>query len=60
MTMKYGVSNLAVIPLRKQPSHTSEMVSQLLFNERYEVLDEQPGWYLIKTEEDHYEGWIQG
>ena len=51
---------MAVIPLRKQPSHTSEMVSQLLFNERYEMLDEQPGWYLIKTEEDHYEGWIQG
>ena len=58
--MKYGICNLSVIPLRKEGSHTSEMVSQLLFNELYEVLDEKPGWYLIKTDEDHYEGWIQG
>ena len=58
--MKFGICNLAVIPLRKESSHTSEMVSQLLFNELYKVLDEKPGWYLIQSEEDQYEGWIQG
>ena len=58
--MRHGLCDLAVMPLRKEPSHTSEMVSQLLFNEVYEVLDEKPGWYLVKTEEDGYEGWIQG
>ena len=58
--MSYGICNLSVIPIRKEGSHTSEMVSQLLFNELYEVLDEKPGWYLIQTDEDHYEGWIQG
>lgn len=58
--MRYGLCTMAAMPLRKEPSHTSEMVNQLLFNEMYEVLDEKPGWYLVKTEEDRYEGWIQG
>ena len=58
--MSYGICDLSVIPIRKEPSHTSEMVSQLLYNEMYVVLDEQPGWYMIKTCEDQYEGWIQG
>ena len=57
--MKYGICNLSVMPIRKEGSQTSEMVSQLLYNELYEVLDEKPGWYLIKTLEDQYEGWIQ-
>ena len=51
---------MSVIPVRKEGSHTSEMVSQLLYNELYKVLDEKPGWYLIQSEEDQYEGWIQG
>ena len=58
--MKYGKCDLSVMPIRKEGSHTSEMVSQLLFNELYEVLDEKPGWLLIKTDVDQYEGWIQG
>ena len=59
-TMSYGICDLSVMPIRKEPSHTCEMVSQLLYNEFYEVLDEKQGWFLIKTKEDQYEGWIQG
>ena len=58
--MNYGICGLSVMPLRREGSHASEMVSQLLFNETYEVLDEKPGWYLIRSTEDQYEGWIQG
>ncbi len=58
--MNYGICDLSVIPIRKEGSHTSEMVSQLLYNEMYEVLDEKPGWKLIRTMSDQYEGWIQG
>ncbi|MBR6879142.1 MAG: C40 family peptidase [Bacteroidales bacterium] len=58
--MSFGICDLPVIPIRKGGSHTSEMTSQLLFNELYEVLDEIPQWTLIRTEIDHYEGWIQG
>lgn len=59
-TMNYGICDLSVMPVRKEGCHSSEMVSQLLYNELYEVLDEKPGWYLIKSLEDQYEGWIQG
>ena len=58
--MSFGKCDLAVIPIRKEASHTSEMVSQLLYNELYEKIDEKPGWDLIRTEIDRYEGWIQG
>ena len=58
--MSFGICDLSVIPIRKEAGHTSEMVSQLLYNELYEVLDEHNNWKLIRTEIDHYEGWIQG
>lgn len=58
--MNYGICDLSAMPVRKEGSHTSEMVSQLLYNELYEVLDEKPGWVLVRTLEDQYEGWIQG
>lgn len=58
--MYHGICDLSLIPIRKEASHTSEMVSQLLFNELYEVQDEKAGWLLIRTELDQYEGWIQG
>lgn len=60
MAMSYGFCDLSVMPVRKEGSHTSEMVSQLLYNELYEVLDSKPGWFLVKSLEDQYEGWIQG
>lgn len=57
--MNYGICNMAVMPLRSEESHASEMVSQLLFNEVYEVLEMKPEWIHIKTDLDQYEGWIQ-
>ena len=42
--MNYGISLLSIIPMRKEPREQSEMVSQLLFGECYQVLDETDGW----------------
>ncbi|HLP20877.1 MAG TPA: SH3 domain-containing protein, partial [Chitinophagales bacterium] len=56
--MKYGIASLSIIPLRKEPAHRSEMVSQLLFGETYEVIQEQNNWMLVKCSYDGYEGWI--
>lgn len=56
--LKAGICNLPVIAMRAQPSEKSEMVSQLLFGETYDVLDFQPKWALIHTHFDAYEGWI--
>jgi hypothetical protein len=57
--MKYGISVLGVIPLRKEPSHRSEQVSQLLFGETYEVIGSQESWLQVKCNYDGYEGWIE-
>ena len=57
--MTYGICNLSAIALRKEARHSSEMVSQLLFNETYTVLDKTHEWVLIQTHFDQYEGWIQ-
>ena len=57
--MKYGICNLSAISLRKENRHGSEMVSQLLYNETYTVLDKTKDFVLVETAFDHYEGWIQ-
>lgn len=44
--------------MRKEPSHRSEQISQLLFGETFEVSKEQTSWMYIKTTYDGYEGWI--
>ena len=71
--MTYGICNLSAIALRKEDRHSSEMVSQLLYNETYMVLDKTKEWVLVQTQhiglstgsepedsENHlYQGWIQ-
>jgi cell wall-associated NlpC family hydrolase len=59
MNITYGICNLSAIALRKEARHASEMVSQLLYNETYTVLDRTQEWILIQTSLDQYEGWIQ-
>jgi gamma-D-glutamyl-L-lysine dipeptidyl-peptidase len=46
------------VPLRFGPSHRSEMLSQILFGEKYEVLDNVGHWMKIMTRFDSYMGWI--
>ena len=48
--MTYGICNITAIALRKEDRHTSEMVSQLLYNETYTVLDKTQEWVLIRFE----------
>ena len=55
---QYGFCNLSVIPLREEPSHKSQMQSQILFGESYFMIEEQKEWLKIKLSDDKYEGWI--
>ena len=48
--MTYGICNLSAIALRKEDRHGSEMVSQLLYNETYTVLDKSREWVLVQTQ----------
>jgi hypothetical protein len=54
----FGICNLAIIPLRAEASDKSEIVSQVLFGEHFEVLEQNKQWSLIKTNYDQYHGWI--
>ena len=44
--------------MRKENSHQSEMVSQLLYGEFYKLIEKRKKWVKIRLEWDGYEGWI--
>ena len=54
----FAICNLAIIPLRAEPSDRSEIVSQVLFGEHFEVLLVDKQWSRIKLQYDNYEGWV--
>lgn len=57
--MRYGICNLSVVPMRKNASHVSELVSELLFNDIYTIIEENDEWCKIQCMYDKYEGWIR-
>jgi len=56
--MSFGICSLSIVPCRKEPSSTSEMVTQLLFGETYRITEEQENWIAIITSYDQYPCWI--
>ena len=56
--MKYGISNISIVPIRKEASDQSEMINQILFGEHFKVLDTRKKWVKIRLAHDSYEGWI--
>ena len=56
--MAFGICNLSVVPLRADPSDKSEMISQLLFGEPFEILEKKNQWLRVHTHADEYEGWM--
>ena len=56
--MNFGISGLSLIPVRTEPSERSEMVTQILYGELYEVLEYLPGWQHVELAFDGYRGWI--
>lgn len=54
----YGIILLPLVPLRKTPAESSELVSQLIYGETINILEEQNNWLRISNIADNYEGWI--
>lgn len=54
----FGICNLAIIPLRLEPSDRSEQVSQLLFGDHFRILEKLEKWTQIESAFDQYVGWI--
>lgn len=57
--MDHGICLLSNIPVRSEPSHRSEMVTQLLFGEMFRITTVSGGWFRVRIGWDDYEGWIQ-
>lgn len=56
--MKYGISNLSIVPMRAEAADQSEMVNQILFGEHFKVLESRKKFSKIRLSHDSYEGWI--
>ena len=56
--MEKGVVSKSMAALRREPTHTSEMVNQLLFGETFDMVERQGGWLKVKGHTDGYSGWM--
>ncbi|MFH0758807.1 MAG: NlpC/P60 family protein [Bacteroidota bacterium] len=56
--MTKGISLQGFVPVRQEPSHTSGMVSQILFGENFTILETMGSWVLVKLDFDKTEGWV--
>lgn len=56
----FGQCLISCCPVRKEPTSTSEMVTQLLYGQKYELLEKNKDWCRIKILDDGYQGWISG
>ena len=56
--MKYGISNIAIVPMRAKASDKSEMINQVLFGEHFKVIEQEKKFSKIMLSHDGYEGWV--
>ncbi|MGI6319999.1 MAG: NlpC/P60 family protein [Bacteroidales bacterium] len=50
---------MPIVPMRGEASHRSEMITQCLFGDLLNVLEEEGEWCKIKAEFDSYEGFVE-
>jgi gamma-D-glutamyl-L-lysine dipeptidyl-peptidase len=55
--MSFAVCCVPVSAMRSEPSHKSEMVSQLIFGEYCIINEQKIEWIKIRCKYDSYEGW---
>ena len=56
--MEIFICENVFVPLRSGPSHKTEMLSQVLFGEKYSVIDKAGSLMKIETVFDKYQGCI--
>ena len=54
----FGICNLAIVPMRFEPSDKSEQISQLLFGEHFKIINKNPKCVFVELAYDGYQGWI--
>ncbi len=53
-----AICRLSIVPVRKEPSDKSEMVTQLLYGDQVKTLEQSDNWTKIKINFDQYNGWV--
>ena len=55
-----GYCKYPIVQVRLANNHRSEIVTQMLFNETYQITqkDENEEWYYVTLNDDSYQGWI--
>ncbi|MCX7696993.1 MAG: C40 family peptidase [Bacteroidales bacterium] len=48
----------SIVPVRKEPSHRSEQIDELLYGYRFRIVELENDWLRIQTVDYPYEGWI--
>ncbi len=56
--MTHAICNLSLVNVKSEPSHRSELVTQVLFGEHFEVIESREEWIRVGLAYDGYEGWI--
>jgi cell wall-associated NlpC family hydrolase len=57
-TSNHAICTVPVLPMRSSAAHGSEMVSELIFGECFEIIKTQGAhWHRVQSVEDGYQGW---
>ncbi len=56
--MSGSICIYSFIPVRREPSEASELVTQILFGETFVVTEQNNKWAKIQMDYDEYSGWI--
>jgi len=57
ITKTWGLVSISVSNIKKNPSHSSELVSQAILGTPVKILKKKGGWLLVQTP-DYYIGWV--
>ena len=57
--MKNNFFNKSVANINLKPHSSSEVASQILYGEKFQILSKKNGWLKIKTNYDNYTGYIK-
>ena len=57
--MKNNFLKSSIANINSKPSSNSEVLSQILYGEKFRILSKKRGWVKIKTNYDNYVGYIK-
>lgn len=56
--MEKSICTYGCIPVRREPQEQSEMITQILFGESFDVCERIEKWCKVSLHFDNYEGWV--